>query len=72
LGCANTLPQTVPGSEAEIGSKMTECCFGHWFGEEVCYLLYSGDMLSYEVSKCNSFAHKIIIQLDVFAASMKH
>jgi hypothetical protein len=35
-------------------------------------LFYSGDMLSDEMSKCNLFAHKMIIQLDVFVVSMKH
>ena len=29
-------------------------------------------MLSNEKSKCNSFTHKMVIQLDVFATSMKH
>ena len=72
LSCANTLPQTVPRLEAEFGSKVTECSLWHWFGKEVCYLLFSGDMLSNEKSKCNSFAHKMVIQLDVFATSMKH
>ena len=72
LSCANTLPQTMPGLEIEFGSKVTECSLWHWFGEEVCYLLFSGDMLSDEKSKCNSFAHKMVIQLNVFTTSMKH
>ena len=72
LGCANTLPQTMSGLETEFGSKVTECNLWHWFGEEVYYLLFSGDMLSDEKYKCNLFAHKMVIQFDVFATSMKH
>lgn len=32
----------------------------------------SGDVLSNEKSKGNTFAYKIVIQLNVFATSMKH
>jgi hypothetical protein len=41
-------------------------------GEDVSYLVVSGDMLSDEKSKGNTFMQKMIIQLNMFAMSVKH
>jgi len=41
-------------------------------GEDVSYLVVIEDVLSDEKSKGNIFMHKMVIQLNMFAMSVKH
>ena len=60
------------GLEAKFGLQRVESSFGHWFSKKISYLVINGDIVGDKMPKCNTFTHKMKIQFNVFATSLKH
>lgn len=67
----NTLPQTVSQRDVEFGLKIVECSFWEGFCKDISNWISGGDMFGNKETKHNSLADKVVIQLNMFTASMK-